>query len=244
MLAAIVMRPVTLTVLRIVVPASVVFVAAAAAGGHSSVVAIIAATACMFVVLSGELSAAYANGAAYPNERRYPLRAPSAMIVFIAPLAWALTIAGVVSGPLLLAAKRWIPGGFCAAAGLSLAAVLARSMHTLSRRWAGLVPAGLVLHDPLTLLDAVLFKRGSIDVLRPAPATSDSLDLTQRAPGLALELLLREKVPMVLLRGPRREPEAGSSARVLFTPVRPGALLRAAGERRIRVHVPGAPTGA
>ena len=86
----------------------------------------------------------------------------------------------------------------------------------------------------MSLLDPVLFKRDVIEALRPAPADADSLDLTQRAPGLALELLLTEKVEMVLAV-PRGRGEAGSSARLLFTPARPGALLAAARHRGVRV---------
>lgn len=232
-LATFVVRSHALTALRILAPASALVVVIVAIGGHPSVAATVAAFASALLSASGEAASAYANGAAYPNERRFPLRSPAPVTVFIVPIAWTLTVVGATAGPLLLAARQWVAGAIATAVGVLVALRLVRSLHALSRRWAVLVPAGLVLHDPLSLVDAVLFKRGTIEVLRPAPADSDALDLTQRAPGLALELVLREKVPMVLERGGRRPPESGSSARLLFTPIRPGALLTAAAQHRI-----------
>ena len=119
--------------------------------------------------------------------------------------------------------------------GLPLAAVLARALHGLARRWIVFVPAGLVLHDPLSVADPVLFRRQVVESVGPAPAGSDALDLTQGAPGLALELGLREKVPMVLVRPGRGGDQAGASARLLFTPTRPGRVLREAAARRLPV---------
>jgi len=71
--------------------------------------------------------------------------------------------------------------------------------------------------------------------LRPAPADSDSLDLTMGAPGLALELLLTEKVPMTLVKPEERRGEPGASARLLVTPSRPGRVMAEAAERSIPV---------
>ena len=71
--------------------------------------------------------------------------------------------------------------------------------------------------------------------LRPAPLGTDSLDLSHGAPGLALELVLREKVPMVVVHPGRRGDQAGASARLLFTPTRPGLVLGEALARRLPV---------
>src|SRR5204862_1550127 len=109
--------------------------------------------------------------------------------------------------------------------GSGAAFVAIRALHGLSRRWGVFVPAGLVLHDPLAVADPVLFQRRLIETLRPAPADTDSLDLTQRAAGLALELVLTEKVPMGLVR-PGNRAGAGASARPLVPPTPPGAGLR------------------
>jgi hypothetical protein len=232
--AALVAHPVSLTALRIVAPASLVAVLAATVADHTSPLAVgwsAVATASVFAPAFGLVCV---NGPAYPNERRFPLRAPGLLLIGPLALVWALAVAGIATGPLLLAAHRWVAGAVALVVGAAVAVALVRAMHGLSRRWAVFVPAGVVLHDPLTLVDPVLFRRQTVDVLRPAPADSDSLDLTQRAPGLALELLLLEKVELTLVKPGTRRGEPGRTTRLLFTPTRPGAVLQAARERRIR----------
>src|SRR5439155_11041237 len=123
-------------------------VAAAAIGGHRSVAGLVLTIALAFSVTTAEVATVFANGPAYPNERRFPLRAPAALLVLLAPLAWAVAVAGLTTGPLLLAARQWAAGAVASIAGFALAGVMIRALHTLSRRWAVLVPAGLVLHDP------------------------------------------------------------------------------------------------
>ena len=113
-------------------------------------------------------------------------------------------------------------------AGLGGARYSSRSLHTLARRWVVFVPAGLVLHDPLVLADAILLPRRQIVALGPAQADTRATDLTQGAPGLALEAQLAEAVELGLRAGRHRAAEAVSTDRVLFRPLRPGALLDAA----------------
>ena len=144
-------------------------------------------------------------------------------------------MAGIASGPLLLAAEQWVAGGAALAVGAPVAWVLARSMHNLARRWAVFVPAGMVLHDPLTLVDPVLFERRLVAKVGPALADSTALDLTQRAPGLALEAQLRADAPFTLLTPGKREGRPVTTDRFLFTPTRPGALLDEARRRRLPV---------
>jgi hypothetical protein len=93
----------------------------------------------------------------------------------------------------------------------------------------------MVLHDPLTLLDPALFPRKTIETLRPAAADSDSLDLTMGALGLTLELILTEKIPMTRTKPGKVFGEQGASARLLFTPTRPGQVLAEATRRRVPV---------
>ena len=71
--------------------------------------------------------------------------------------------------------------------------------------------------------------------MRPAPAGSDSLDLTQGALGLAVELVLLQKIDMTRVKPGRLAGEQGASARLLFTPTRPGQVLAEAGRRRVPV---------
>ncbi|MBV9935221.1 MAG: hypothetical protein JO367_13030 [Actinobacteria bacterium] len=230
LVATLVPHPIALTVLRIGAPAAVAAAAAATSvlGTASAVVALVFA----FAPATGVWSV---NGTAYPNERRFPLRVPAWLLIGPLPLAWALAVGGPTAGALLLGEKQWVAGAIVAVVGVTLAVVLVRALHGLSRRWVVFVPAGLVVHDHLALRDPVLFMREMIETLGPAPADTDALDLTLGAPGLALELNLFEKVPMTLAPRGRRRGEEGASALLMFTPTRPGAVLEEARRRRIRV---------
>lgn len=237
LLATMVAHPISLTIVRVVTPATVVALIASASDGHASAGALSAglAVALLATVLAFSPATALVdvNGPAYPNERRFPLAVPGPLLFGPLPLAWAVAVALPAAGVLLLADRRWVAGIVVAVVAVPVVALLGRAMHTLSRRWVVFVPAGLVLHDPLSLEDPVLFQRNVIETLGPAPATTDSLDLTQRAAGLALELVLTEKVPMVRVQPGRRGRDAGASARLLFTPSRPGAVLTEARRRRL-----------
>ena len=232
-LAVLLPRPVGLTALRLVAPAA--FAAAVWAAADTADGYVLAALAGVPLVLAflPETGGWFVNGAAYGYERRYPLRAPGALLLGPIPLAGIVAVAGVVAGPLLLAAEQWVAGGGALVVGLPGAYLGARALHSLTSRWAVLVPAGLVLKDHVTMLDPVLFKRQAIEVLRPAPAGTDSLDLTARSPGVALELRLREPENLLLIEPGRKEGRPGKSSMLLFTPTRPGALLADAGTRRI-----------
>ena len=238
LLATLVPRDVGLTALRVAAPAALVAsllaVGAGEAGRAAAALAVSSAVVVGAVAFLPEVGWLFVNGSAYGDERRHLLRAPGALLLGPLPLAWGVLVAGVVAGPLLLASERWLAGGAATVVGLGLAAVVARALHSLTRRWAVLVPAGLVLKDHLAILDPVLFRRTEIEVLRPAPADTDALDLTGRAPGLALELRLLEKVALVRVV-PGSKGQQGRTARLLFTPTRPGAVLADARRRRIPV---------
>ncbi|MDQ3569060.1 MAG: hypothetical protein M3396_00235 [Actinomycetota bacterium] len=237
LLATLAPHPLGLTALRSAAPAALVAAGVAAGGGHGSSLpmAISLATAGLatVVVFLPETGALFVNGPAYPNERRLPLRVPGPLVVGIVPGAWALAVGAPAAGLLLLAAGQWVPGAIVLALGIPVAAALYRSLHALSRRWVVFVPAGMVLHDPLALTDPVLFHRQEIEALRPAPAGSESLDLSQGAPGLALELVLREEATLMLAQPRNRPGRSVTVDRLLFTPTRPGAVLREAGARRV-----------
>jgi hypothetical protein len=239
LIATLVPHPVGLTGLRCATPAVTAAAIAAVAGRAPSAVAGAGALAWSVVVLLVSLlpqtSMVFVNGPAYPNERRFPLGVPAALMLGPLELAWALVVGLPVAGVALLVAHRWVLGALATVAALAAVRYLGRSLHQLSRRWVVFVPAGLVLHDPMSLREPVLFRRQVIESLGPAPAGSDSLDLTQAALGLALEMQLREKVPMTRITGRDRAGEEGASARLLFTPTRPGAVLAEAARRKVRV---------
>lgn len=229
----------SLTALRLGAPAALATAAWAAAQGDPGavdVVAVVAATLVVLAAFSPFTGEAFATGSAYGDERRLPLRVPAPLLLGPVPLAGLVALAAPVAGPLLLAARQWVAGGLVLAVGLPAAAVAVRALHGLARRWVVFVPAGLVLHDPHTMVDPVLFPRAHIRRLGPAPADEapSTLDLTAGALGLALEIELVEPSQVA----PRRrdgEVEVQEVGRLLFTPTRPGALLAEAARRRIAV---------
>ncbi len=234
LVAALVPRPATLTVVRVVVPAGLAAAIVAAAVGAASPLALGATGLAAVLALTPAVGHVAVNGASYGDERRHLLRPPGPVLAGPIVLAWATLVAGVAAGPLLLAARQWIAGAIALAVGLPVAAAMAQALHRLSRRWLVFVPAGVVLHDGFAVLDPVLFRRNRIARLGPAPADTDALDLTQGAPGLALELDLTEPVEAVLVRpGRRREGETAALTRFLFTPTRPRWVLADARPRRI-----------
>ena len=239
LLATALLTPMTLSALRLVAPAAPIAALWAAGTGLPSPVAALAGILVTLVAaglaLSAEVGRAFVNGPAYGDERRHLLRLPAPLLVGLVPLTWGIAAGAVVAGPLLLACRLWFVAVPVVVAGVPATVVAVRSLHGLTQRWVVLVPAGLVLKDQLALVDPVLFQRGVIESLRPAPADSDSLDLTGAAPGLALELILAEKVEMTLVRPRERLGETGSSARLLFTPTRPGAVLADAAGAHIHV---------
>jgi hypothetical protein len=239
LVAVLLPRTVSLTALRIAVPAALAAANWAALAGDPGVTDALAVTGAAvalvaaFSPLTGEV---FVNGSAYGDEVRLPLRVPTPLVLGPIPLAWVAAVAAPVAGPLLLAAGQWVAGGLVLAVGVPLAAAAARALHGLARRWVVLVPAGLVLHDQQALVEAVLFPRPSIQRLGPAPAdaAASALDLTRGALGLALELDLVEPV-LVAPRRADRTVKVDPVERLLFTPTRPGALLAAARARRIPV---------
>jgi hypothetical protein len=239
LVATLVPHPVGMTGLRCLTPAVVAAAVAALAGGQPSVGAGALAVAWSVVVLLvsflPQTAVLFVNGPAYPNERRFPLAVPAALLLGPLELAWTLVVGLPVAGLLLLAARQWVLGAVAVVLAVAALRYLGRALHRLSRRWVVFVPAGVVLHDPMSLREPVLFRRQVIETLGPAPAGSDSLDLTQAALGLALEMHLREKVPMTRITARNRAGEEGASARLLFSPTRPGAVLAEAARRNVHV---------
>ncbi len=242
--ASLVPSTVSLTIIRVVAPAAPVATAWAtldrtsAAGGADTVaglVALVATSVAAVVVMDARIGDRFVDGSSYGPERRLALRVPAPVLLGPLELTWAASLAGALAGPLLLASRQWVAGGIATVVGLGVVFWAARSLHALSRRWLVFVPGGMVLHDPLTVTESVLMPRAMIERLGPAPADSRAYDLTQRAPGLALEVTLREPLPVSLYRPRSRQPETATVEQVLFTPTRPAAALDAAAERRIPV---------
>lgn len=236
--ATLVPRTTSLTVYRVLAPLPVAATAWAFADGAGPVAGGVGlafagiATVTAFLPVTGEV---FVDGSSYGAEQRRVLRPPAGLLVAPVPLTWLATVAGPILGPLLLADKAWAAGAVVTVAGVMLARVAAPRLHTLSRRWVVFVPAGMVLHDPLALADAVLLTRRSVIRLGPAPADSSGVDLSAGALGLVLEVTLAEPVEVGLPARRRAAPKVVEADRLLFVPSRPASLLAAAAAQRLPV---------
>ena len=244
LVATLVPRTVSLTAVRIVAPAALaatVWAAAATADpGLADGVALAYSALVTAVAFSPGTGDAFANGSSYGHERRFPLRAPGALLLGPIELAWLVVVAGAVTGPLLLAAQQWVAGALLLLVGWPAAFFAVRMLHGLSRRWLVFTPAGVVVHDPMVVIEAMLVLRRHLSRLRPAPADTTARDLTMGAPGVALEIDLTEAIPIT--PRPARRPgqaapaiESEEVAAVLVTPSRPGVVLLEADERGLPV---------
>jgi hypothetical protein len=241
------LRPLSLSVIRTVAPLFVVVSALAAVNAPIgiAILGIVATIVNAGLAASPPIALACAAGSAYGTELRYPLKVPPALMMGPVPIAVLLVGAGVASGPLLLANEALIAGAIALPVGLVVAALLARSLHTLSRRWAILVPAGLVIVDPMTLADPVLFTREDTKLLEVAPRVPppepEAVDLRLGAVLTSLAIESRDPIPIARALTSRQGARLVTTPRALFAPVRPHDLLSSAAERRLPVVRPGAP---
>ncbi|MEY2590225.1 MAG: hypothetical protein QOJ67_2209 [Acidimicrobiaceae bacterium] len=237
LVAVLVPRTVGLTALRIGAPAALAAALWAAATngevGPAEIVAVAwAAAAAAVVLFVPALADAFVDGSSYGPERRFVLRLPANLLLGPVELAWLAVAAGIVTGPLLLAARQWVAGAVAVAIGAPLVWLGLRALHQLSRRWVVYVPAGVVIHDPLALSDPVLFPKRSVRSLGAAAVDSEgtATDVSGRALGLVLELRLGEPVEIGLAARAQAERKVETD-RLLFTPARPGAVLTEAASR-------------
>jgi hypothetical protein len=249
LLACLAPRPLGLTAARALAPAGVVVALVATARGDISTVAAIGAIAATLVaavlVADPAFAELTANAVSYGDEQRYPLRVPPGLFVGPLPLARAVLVGGLVAGPLFLADGHLMWGIVALALGLPAAAVAAQVLHRLSRRWVVVVPAGVVIVDPMTLADNTLFPREHVQVLRALRGDEE--------PGLALDLRLGATLGSVLfvfdepaeltkmLRALRRA-ETVKAPSLLVAVAHRQAMFASAARRRVRIEVsdPGA----
>ena len=235
--AALVPRSVTLTPVRVVAPAAVVAVAWAIAAQPGTegvdVLALTASVAAAAVSLTAWVGDVFVDGDSYGDERRLLLRVPGPLLLGPVPLAWAVLVAGVAAGPLLVAAASPVAGLVLLAIGWPLAFFAARALHGLTQRFLVFVPGGMVVHDLTALAQPFLLRRGRVVAMGLAPKGTDALDLTRNALGKALEVRLAEPetLPVVTKAGSRAE-DVQTSA-LLVAPSRPGAVLTEAKARRL-----------
>lgn len=236
LVASLVPTSVSLTVVRIATPATVVAAAVAWGAGASALAGLVAlggALAATTLALSGDLGGAFVQGSAYGDEQRLLLRPPVSLLIAL-PVVWGALTAATLVGPLALAAKQWALGIPATALCVLLALVLPKRFHRLSRRWLVIVPAGLVVHDHLVLAETAMVPRANIAAAGLAPAGTGAAPLHAKAAGPLLEVRVREPETVVLAAPPRGQTKALHVQSFLVCPARPGQALRA-------LHLAGVP---
>lgn len=228
LIALLTTRPWGFTILRVVAPSAVALTIVSAWSAPAATAALAIATSILALVsaLSSAVAHACTASTAYGPEQRFPLRAPMPLLIAPLPVSAALMAAAIASGPLLLANGDIVAGIVAVVIGAPLAFVLGRALVSLDRRWIVLVPAGLVVVDPLAFPDAVLLPREQIASLERASAAF--------ALG-ARPLLITCKEPGSFVRRAGRGQTTVDADRLRVTPLRPAAVLAAAAAHRISV---------
>jgi hypothetical protein len=240
LLATFVPSTVSITVGRLVAPLAPIVAVVAGVGGASvagwkTAVALGAAAIAVLIWFSGETGMVLAQGSAYGAEQRFPLKPP---VPFVVPmvLSWLVLAASAVAGAVYLANERWIVGAALVVLAVVAARFLGPRFHQLSRRWLVVVPAGLVVHDPMLLVENALFRVADLAAVHLAAADTQAADLTGGTAGVVIEIVLREVDTVVKVGGPDQPAGVALHVRsVLVSPTRPGRALAAAGARRMPV---------
>lgn len=228
----------SLTIVRIVVPMAPLATIAAGVGGAPAldlvllgVPAVIATAAAM----TADFGRHWVQASAYGDEERFPLRFPVGAGL-AAIVSWALWAPTVIVGPLLIAAESWVAGVLVCLVAIAGAVLVGPRWHRLSRRWFVLVPAGIVLHDPVVLADTFPLRTAQVASIALAPADTQAADLTGPASGYAIEVATTESVTTVLAFTPAEPNGKAIHLRsFLIAPSRPGRALRSATARGLPV---------
>ena len=228
----------SLTAARVGTPLALAATAAAGLGGAPAVdlalLGVSALVTCV-AVFAAEFGRQFVQASAYGDEERFPLRSPAA-VGAAAITVWVLWAAFLISGPLLLAAQSWIAGTLTTVLAIAGIFFVGPRWDRLSHRWFVLVPAGIVLHDPVVLADTLALRTAQIATMRLAPADTEAADLTGPASGYAIEVTTTESITAVYAFTPS-EPNGRAIHLTAFlvSPSRPGQVLRACAARGFRV---------
>jgi hypothetical protein len=228
----------SLTVVRLAVPLSLLATVVAAIGGAPAIdlvllggPAIIATAA----VMTAEFGRQYVQASAYGEEERFPLRVPVGAGL-AAVVAWLLWATAAIVGPLLIAAESWVSGALLSALAAAGVVLLGPRWHRLSKRWFVLVPAGVVVHDPVVLADTFPLRTAQVASIGLATADTQAADLTGPASGYAVEIATTESVTAVFAFTPAEPNGKAIHLRsFLIAPSRPGRALRSARARGLPV---------
>ena len=184
--------PTSLTIVRIIVPLSVVVSIAA-----SQPLAIFCSVVALIVCASPVFVDAMVQGGAYGDESRFALRTPLPYVV-PAIIAWLLYTAALIGGSLLLAAQQYIVGAVLVAIGILLSRTIPQRLHRLARRWLVLVPVGIVVHDHLVLHETIMAPSAKILSVARTSDVGEAADLTGGVFGERITIALTEADKVIL----------------------------------------------
>ena len=184
--------PMSLTIVRIVVPLSVVIAIVA-----SQPIAVFCSVVTLIVCASPVFVDAMVQGGAYGDEKRFALRTPLPYVV-PAVIAWAIYTTSLVGGSLLLAAQQYVIGAILLALGLFLSRTIPKRIHRLARRWLVLVPVGVVVHDHLVLHETIMAPSAKIMSVVRTAEVGEAADLTGGTIGDRITITLTEADKVVM----------------------------------------------
>ncbi len=227
-----------LTVVRVVTPLAIAATITAGIGGAPAVDLLLLGTPAIIAVAAvttAEFGRQWVQASAYGDEERFPLRFPVGAGL-AAIVAWAVWTPALIAGPLLLAAQSWIVGAALSLLAIAGVVFLGPRWHRLSLRWFVLVPAGVVIHDPVVLADTFPLRTAQVASIGLAPADTEAADLTGPASGYAVEIATTESVTAVFAFTPAEPNGKAIHLRsFLIAPSRPGRALRSARARGLPV---------
>ena len=184
--------PMSLTIVRIVVPLSVVVSVVA-----SQPLAIFCSVVALIVCASPVFVDSMVQGGAYGDETRFALRTPLPYVM-PAVIAWLLFTTAIIGGSLFLAAREYVVGAILVAIGIFLSRTIPQRLHRLARRWLVIVPVGIVVHDHLVLHETIMAHTEKILSAARASNVGEAADLTGGVIGDRLTIALTEADKVVL----------------------------------------------
>jgi hypothetical protein len=229
LLSTLLPTPISLAIVRIGAPAAAalsVWSALETGGSVAGIIGLTVSAVAASVAISASLGDRFSDGASYGDERRFLLRAPGPVLLLFGPLAWLTSLAGLTLGPILLLNRNFLFGTLVTLGGLPLSVIASNAIYQLGKRWVVLVPAGILLHDHLSVGDPTLIPRNQIADFSPAKARTDALDLSQNSFGLSLEIRCVTPLSMMLKKGNRKTVNESSAVEsFMINPARPNVVL-------------------
>lgn len=220
--------PLTLTLARTSLPLGPVSATAVLIAGGDVVlgmIGLVTGVIAAFAMSSAELGQRWVQFAAYGSEQRFPLRPPLGYVI-PAVFLWMLMAACGISAMIAAERAQWVAAVALGVCAIALGVLGSTRWHRLSCRWLVFVPAGVVIHDPLVLLETAMWRSHVVSSIELASVATEAADLTGPATGPALEISLRSSETVIMSAG-RSVPEGRAIhlTTALVAPSRPGAAL-------------------